>query len=353
MTGAHPRAAPADGPWRVERWLEEDDAAWDALCDRHGDLFQTSAVSRAAQVFGTETRRVRVLDAEGRPLAAFAIVEVGSRKAPLADALFARRFHVQGGPFALTDGIEPDPVRLIETGLDLFAAERSATESDWKPTWAVAPERPAPDDGWTHEAFGMAWRTLPEEPDDVLATLSRSHRKAVRRAESSGVVVRPSATPTEVFDLVDRSFARSGLSTPNREFLERLRSGLAARDRLIELVAEGPGGPLAALLAARTGDTVFNLFHGRTDGDTSGAANLLHLRLFEQGALSGARRVHTGDAAITDDGTTGTEGILRFKRHLGFEIVPCLRARKVHRPLARKVGQGVLSAYRFLRGGPA
>jgi hypothetical protein len=143
------------------------------------------------------------------------------------------------------------------------------------------------------------------------------------------------------------------LNSPNRTFLELLRTGIVDRGRAIELVAEGPNGPIAALLAARTGDTVFNLFHGRTDGDTSGAANLLHLRLFEIAVEQGARRVHTGDAAITDDGATGTEGIQRFKRHLGFEIVPCLRAQKVHRPLARRVGQGVLSAYRFLRGGSA
>ena len=340
----------------METWCEDDDAAWDALCDQEADLFQLSAVSRAATAFGASTRRIRALDKQGNPLAAMALVEVGSRRAPLADRLFARRFHLQGGPLWLS-AATIDPVALVEASLDAFAAERSATESDWKPTWPIDPvahvaeSEDTAGDVWSHRAFGVAWRELPTSADDVLATLSRSHRKAVRKAIAGGVTVRAASHASEVLDLVDASFVRSGLAAPNRAFLDALRDGLARDGRTIELVAEGPPGrPEAALLAARVGDTVFNLFHGRVDDQTGGAANLLHLRLFEQAVRAGARRVHTGDAAITDDGSTGTAGILRFKRHLGFRVDPCVRAAKVHRPLAHKVSRGALSAYRFLRG---
>jgi hypothetical protein len=358
---------------RVEPWLEgaEDDAAWDALCARHDDLFQTSAVTRAATVFGAAPRRVRVLDAAGRPLVAFALLEVGSRRLPLADRLFARRFHVQGGPLPLAAGTDPSglsgPARPASpadpglaaaalAGLERFAAERHATETDWKPTWpAVGAALPFAGRGWDVRTAGLAWRTLPARPSAVLASLSRAHRKAVRRAERDGVRVREATGLAEVLALVHASFRRAGLPARNPAFLEALGAGLAATGRATLLVAEDATGPLAALLAARTGDALFNLFHGRVD-DPGGASNLLHLRLLERAAADGVTRVHTGDADLgpagPEDavpGDAGSEdagpralheptsaGIRRFKRGLGFVVEPCARGTLVHRPLARR-----------------
>jgi GNAT acetyltransferase-like protein len=328
-------------PVSVQPWPDEDEGAWNALCERHGDLFQTGWVSRAAEVFGAKTLRFRIDGPDGS--AGVALLEVGSRRVPAVDRLFSRRFHVQGGPLPLDD--RPMDADVLARALDQLAAERGAVESDWKPTWPTT----AASDGWETTRFGLAWRDLPETPDEVLPTLSRAHRKAVRKAAKVGITVREEADAAVVFDLVDRSFARSELAPPNRPFLDRLHAGADSAGRAIRLVAEDTDGLVAALFAVRCGDTVFNLFHGRRDGETHGAANLLHLRLFEGAVAAGARRIHTGDAAL-GEGDDGVAGITRFKRHMGFRVEPCERLAKVHRPLAQRVGRGVLSAYRLLRG---
>ena len=71
----------------------------------------------------------------------------------------------------------------------------------------------------------------------------------------------------------------------------------------------------------------------------------------ERAVEAGARRIHTGDAALPEDPGAEADGIRRFKLHLGFRVDPCTRGVRVHRPLPRKMGRAVLGAYRFLRGG--
>jgi Acetyltransferase (GNAT) domain len=339
---------------KVERWLEDDDAAWDAVCDGHDDLFQASAVTRAAAAFGAATRRIRVLDDGGRPAAALALIETGLRRARVADRVFARRLQVIGGPLLLGGaGRETRDAELALRGALAFAEDRGAVETQWKPSWpGVGAWMPFAAHGFGVVAVGVASRAVPPNPGDVLATLSRVHRKAVRHAEKAGVVVRTTRDAADIVPLVDASFRRSGLEARNRAYLEDLHARLVAQGRDVGLVAEGPDGrPLAALLAARCGGAVFNLFHGRAEGDSQGASNLLHLRLLERASETGASRVHTGEAALgDDDADEGVRGITRFKRHLGFSVDPCPSASFVHRPGARRVREAVFGAYRLLRG---
>jgi hypothetical protein len=338
----------------VEPWLDTDDAAWDRLARENGEFLQTSAVTRAAAVFGAETRRVRILDDTGCPAAAFAVLETGLRRARVADRAFARRFQVLGGPLFLGDA--KDASALAVRGVLALAAERGAVETQWKPSWpAKGAAMPFAAHGFGVEEVGVAWRDLPPRKEDVLATLSRVHRKAVRRAEKSDVAVRETSSADEILPLVDASFRRSGLEPRNRAYLDELHRRLVADGAAIGLVAERGGTPLASLLAARCGDAAFNLFHGRAEGDTFGASNLLHLRLFERAVELDCTRVHTGEAALeapeTDgDEGAGIEGITRFKRHLGFRVDPCPAASLVHRPGARRVREAVFGVYRLLRG---
>jgi hypothetical protein len=244
-------------------------------------------------------------------------------------------------------------------GVLAFAAERGAVETQWKLSWPqLGGAMPFAAHGFDVTQFGVAWRELPAAKDDVLATLSRVHRKAVRRAEKAGVTVRETSSAAEILPLVDASFRRSGLEPRNRAYLDDLHRRLVAADTAIGLVAEREGAPIASLLAARCGDAVFNLFHGRAEGETHGASNLLHLRLFERAVETGCTRVHTGEAALDEpspaDGDdapgAGLEGITRFKRHLGFRVEPCPSASIVHRPGARRVREAVFGVYRLLRG---
>jgi hypothetical protein len=342
----------------VEPWLDDDDAAWDALCGERGEFLQTSAVTRAAAVFGAATHRVRVLDDGGRPAAAFAVLETGLRRARVADRAFARRFQVLGGPL-LPDASRPfaDAARHAVHGVLALAEGRGAVETQWKSSWpAVGAAMPFAAHGFDVAEFGVAWRELPARPGDVLATLSRVHRKAVRHAEKSGVTVRETSSADDILPLVDASFRRSGLEPRNREYLVELHRRLVAAGAAVGLVAERDGAALASLLAARCGEAVFNLFHGRAEGDTHGASNLLHLRLFERAVELGSARVHTGEAALAESAADGADdghgalGITRFKRHLGFRVEPCPSATFVHRPAARRVREAVFGVYRLLRG---
>jgi hypothetical protein len=332
---------------RVEPWLGDDDAAWDALCERGGDAFQTSAVTRAAAAFGAATLRIRVLDDAGTPVVALAVVEGGVGRGDAARRALLRRFHVQGGPVVL-DSARPyaQVADFALRGLLDLARSRGSVETAWRPTWpAAAAQVPFVAHGFDVTNSRVAWRSLPPHRDDVLPTLSRVHRKAVRKAEREGVTVRDARWHDDVLPLVERSFVRAGLAPRDRGFLGALHAGFSERGAALCLVAERGGEPIAGVFAVRCGDAVFNLFHGRTDGDTAGASNLLHLRLFERGVELGCTRVHTGDA--------GDAGIERFKRHLGFAIEDCPSASIVHRPVTRHVRDAVLSVYRLLRGVPA
>jgi hypothetical protein len=337
---------------RFERWLEDDDAAWDAVCDAHDDLLQTSAVSRAASVFGAATRRIRVLDDAGRPLAAVAILEVGSRRAPAADRVLTRRFEVQGGPLLLSD--DPGAADAAVLAVEAFAHERGAVETQWKPTWPVVGNLlPFAGHGWETRTFGTAWRPLPAKADDVLMTFETPHRSAARQAQREGMRVRPAKNLDEMAGLLDASYVRSGLAPRNREFIDTLHAGLAARGAALLTVCEDGVGPAAGVFAGRCGRAVFVVFAGRADRPTRGASNLAHLRALEHAVAAGATRAHDSDAALEDGtGEPAPEGITRFKRFMGFRVDPCPLGRLVHRPVTRRVRDAAFGMYRHLRGTP-
>ena len=336
---------------RVEPWLEDDDAAWDRLCEERAEVLQTSAASRASSVFGAKTRRLRVLADDGRPLAAVALLEIGSRRAPAADRAFVRTLVAQGGPLLLDDS--PDAAAAALAGVVEFAAMRGAVETSWKPLWPEVSSRlPFAACGWGVDRIGTAWRPLPARASDVIGTFASAHRNAARKAERDGMTVRPAASFDEAASLVDASMTRAGLPPRNREFLNRLHEGLASAGAARVLVCDDGEGAAASIVGARCGDAVFVLFAGRAERDTGGASKLLHLRFLEQAVAEGARRAHHSDAGLPDgSGEPVPEGITRFKRHMGFRVDLCERATIVHRPVARRVRGAALSVYRRLRGG--
>jgi len=336
---------------RVERWLEDDDDAWDALCARHDEVFQTTAATGAYRVFGAETRRIRVLDDDGTPHAAVAILEVGSRRFPVADRVFARRFQIAGGALALSDS--PRVGELALAGVEAFAAERGAVETDWKPTWPDAAANPHfAEGGWDARRFGVAWRPLPEDPEAVAGTLSQGHRTAARQALREGMTVRDAEGSAEVRALVDASFARSGVVPRNPDFLDELYRGLDERGAARALVVDDAEGPASALLGARCGGAVFVLFQGRADRPTRGASNLLHLELMRRAVAEGVRRLHDTDGGLADgSGEPVREGITKFKRLMGCRVDPCERGSRVHRPVSRRVGRMAFEVYGLIRGG--
>jgi GNAT acetyltransferase-like protein len=337
---------------KVEPWLEDDDAAWDDLCGARAEVLQTSAASRAAAVFGAKTRRIRVLAGDGRPLAAVALLEIGSRRAPAADRAFVRTLQVQGGPLLLDES--PDAPAAALAGVVEFAEMRGAVQTSWKPLWpGVSARLPFAAAGWTVKRVGTAWRTLPAHASEVIGTFDGAHRSAARQAEREGMTVRPAASLDEAASLVDASMVRAGLPPRNREFMARLHEGLAGAGAASLLVCDDAQGPAASLVGARCGDAAFILFAGRAERPTRGAANLLHLRFLEQAAAGGARRAHDSDAGLAEGPCEPVpEGITRFKRLMGFRVDPCEIATMVHRPVARRVRSAALSVYRRLRGGP-
>lgn len=336
---------------RAEPWLEDDDGAWDALAASADDLFQTSAVTRAAAVFGAATRRIRIVAPDGEPTAAVALLEIGSRRLPAADRVFARRFQVGGGPVVL--GEAPGSAALAVAGVEVFAAERAATETDWKPTWPAGPGAPPfAQRGWETTRFGIAWRDLPADPSAVPGSLSQGHRTGARQAVRQGMTVREAAGAEEVGELVDASFARSGQPPRNREFFLELWRGLERAGALRALVVEDEEGPASAVLAARCGRAVFELFHGRAERPTGSASNLLHQELLQRAVAEGCTRFHDTDAGLEGGGGAPVrEGITRFKRLMGCRVDPCERGRLVHRPGAKRVREMALDVYGLLRGG--
>jgi len=146
--------------------------------------------------------------------------------------------------------------------------------------------------------------------------------------------------------LLDRSFARAGLPPRDHRFVRLTREYLGGE----LLVARRGTEDVAALLWARVGEVGLNLFHGRADGDTEGASDLLHRQMFVHAIRGGVRLLHTGDAALPGETDPRILGITRFKEKLGFEVRPAFQGQKTLRPVAAAVRDASLRLWSTLRG---
>jgi hypothetical protein len=180
----------------------------------------------------------------------------------------------------------------------------------------------------------------------VNGLLHKTARKQVRKAERLGVAVEPMETVERLLPLLDMSFRRAGLEPRDHGYVRRTLECFGAE----VLVASHGDRDIAALLWAPFGEVALNIFHGRDDGDTEGASNLLHREMYLRAFRRGVKVVHTGDAALEGETDPRLLGITRFKEKMGFTVRPAFQGRKVLRPTAAAARDLSVKAWGALRG---
>lgn len=330
----------------VVRTLEEEPGEWwDAMVDGARSPWHGREHARLHARFGTETRFL-VAERDGRPVGGVAVRVIGSRRAPVLDPLFARIALVPDEP-AVPSGDRDVSLALFRAVLE-EVRRLKVVELKWR---VELPRLLVPGDleaaGFAVARRGVGVMDLPPDEEGIEARMSRTARKQVRRAGREGVVVEGSADLGEFLALLDRSFRRSGLPPRDHGYVEAVRTCLAAE----VLLARQEGRAVAGLLYAPLGSVALNIFHGRDDGDTMGASNLLHFEMLARCLRGGVKVVHTGDAALPEEGDSPIRGITHFKETMGFEVRPAFEGTAVLRPTAHRARAASIALWRRLRGG--
>jgi hypothetical protein len=193
--------------------------------------------------------------------------------------------------------------------------------------------------------FGVGIRDLPDSADGLESSLHSKSRNLVRKARKSGVVVRPEEGVATLLPLLDASFRRSGLEPRDAAYVRRSCERLGCE----VLAARLGGDPIAAVMWQPFGTLGRYLFHGRTDGDTVGASNLLLLEMFLRGHARGVRSFHAGEVALEGETDASLLGITHFKERMGFRTLRTHEASLVLRPVGKAVRDSALGAWKRLK----
>jgi len=316
----------------------DPDLPWDALAERSRSPWNSSAFARLQRACGLSTRFL-LAERDGAPVGVLALWISGSRRAPLLDPVLTRVVRIPDEP-AVPSG-DREVAKALARAAMVEVRRLRAVEAIWR---VEMPRLLTPGDlasvGFRVETRGVGVLELPAKEEALDGLLSRTARKQVRKARRLGVTV-AAAGVDRLLPLLDRSFARAGLPARDHGYVRALHGTLSGE----VLVASHGGRDLAALLWCRVGRVGLNVFHGRDEGDTEGASNLLHLELFSRCVRAGVEVLHTGDAALAGEADPRIRGITHFKESMGFEVRPAFHGEWSPRPLAAGLRRAALDAW--------
>ena len=319
------------GPW------------WDDLCRAGSSPWHSLGMAGIQSSFGVRPRFL-VLEKGSEPIGCLTFYVVGSRRAPLVDRAFMRTAYVPDGPVLprpvpgagrlLLDAVETvlEKEAVVSANVRFELPEREGAEALGASDYRVVP-------------LGLAVADLPDAAEGVDRMIHSKSRNLVRKAEKSGVVVSVDEGLDDLLPLLDRSFERSGLPLRNHDYIRRVRElpGVEV------LTARLKGRPVASLMWMGFGGIATYMFHGRDDGETGGASNLLLRDMFVRALRGGARRVQGGDVALPGATDPHLLGITHFKTRMGFQVKEGTFASKVFRPVAKAVRDRSLRLWNSFR----
>ena len=317
----------------------EPQGPWDGLCHDDRSPWNSLAFARLQRAFGAKVRYL-LAEKKGQPVGALALWYSGSRRMSFLDSVMARTVRIPDEPAV------PSGDREVSMALARAAKAEAVRLHAVEVTWRIEfPRLLTAGDlsflGYRITTRGIGVLELPEGEGDLDELLARTARKQVRKARRDGTTVEAADGIGRLLPLLDLSFARSGLPPRDYAYVRTLQETLGAE----VLVASSGGRDVAALLWARVGRVALNIFHGRADGDTHGASNLLHVEMFTRARRAGAEVVHTGDAGLPGERDPRIRGITHFKETMGFEIRPAYQGVWTPRPVAAGVRRAALGAW--------
>jgi FemAB-related protein (PEP-CTERM system-associated) len=291
----------------VQTLTPQLEPGWETYVNRHADgtLFHTLAWRDAVgDVFRHEDVYLVALRKK-RMVGVLPLFRVASRVA--GRMLVSVPYGVGGG--ILAD--DADAAAALFEHAESISVERKCDAIDLRSECPVIPGLPVVD-----RYVGFR-RTLPEDPNDVLAWLPRKARAAARNAREKfrlSVSVGDQHLK-DVWRLYSLSMRRLGSLTYPYTFFDRLVHNMPNRHWVSLVKREGRN--VAGLVTFLFRDTVLPYFIGTTnDARSCSAANFIYLTVMERGAASGYR--------VFDFGRSRREntGSFNFKRFNGFEPRP-------------------------------
>ncbi len=314
---------------KVRKLAEMPGPWWDDLCLRARSPWHSLGAARLQASFGGQPSFFVVEDGSG-PRGVVSAYILGARRFALADRAFMRTAFVPDGP-ALP---APDPAgaRLLVEEVDRYLSSQRVVVASWRWEW---PGREGVEHlsglGFSAKPYGVSVIELPERVEEIDSVIHGKSRNLVKKALKSGINVVEDKGVDVLLPLLDSSFERSGLPCRDHEYIRRARDFLGAR----VLTASLNGRPIASVMWSVFGTVACYLFHGRADGETAGASNLLLREMFSRSLEAGARWVHGGDVALPGDRDPHLLGITHFKTRMGFEVRETHSATKTYRPIAK------------------
>lgn len=312
--GALDQEGPSDGA--ITRWLDpgrkEDALAWDRDVSRHpgGSVFHGSAWARVLmQTYGHRPFYLRIESGNGEVLALVPLMEVSSR-------LTGRR----GVCLPFSDTCEPLCFCSSVESLVLESIGRMAREREWKHVEIRGAFETAPENASSgssaepSEAFYEHELDLQDEDAPLQSRLSESVRRAIRKAQRSGIETRVSNRKEdllEYFRLHVRTRRRHGLPPQPRSFFENIGEQLMSgdpRDSGFVVLATRQGQPVAGAVFLRFGETSLYKFGASDKAHWSlRPNNLVMWEAIQFLQETRARVLSFGRTSIDD------EGLRRFK----------------------------------------
>ena len=333
------------GALGVRRLDDPPEAWWDAICLRARSPWHASTSTILQGEFGVRSTRL-VAEMDGSPVGVLAVHYAGARRLKLMDPLVGTIARVPAGP-----AVDSAPAGTTSVLVDAAHQEIAATGAV-SATWRMDLPDPEAEGalralGYQLRPYGVGLFTLPASAQDLEAAIHSKSRNLVRKARKAGVEVAPEPGVETLLPLLNASFRRSGLEPRDAEYVRRSFESQACE----VLVARLKGIPIAALMWHPFGTLGRYMFHGRTDGDTAGASNLLLLEMFRRGIEKGVRLFHAGDVALDREKDEKLLSITHFKERMGFRVVPTYEASIVLRPIGKALRDSALGAWRRLKSG--
>lgn len=174
--------------------------------------------------------------------------------------------------------------------------------------------------GATSAPFGSYVLDLTRSENELWAGVHHQHRNLIRRAKNSGITVEWSPDlADEAHSLMAATMARSGLAPLGATTLGRIVRTLG--EHVDVGVARAGASAQACVVVPWSGHGAYCLYAGTVDSPATGASHLLQWEAMLRAQARGVERYDLMGVRLRADPESKFEGIKRFKRHFGGELV--------------------------------
>jgi FemAB-related protein (PEP-CTERM system-associated) len=293
-------------PLRVRELLPGEDARWDAFVTQHpqGTFFHLTGWRRVVREIFRHEPHYLVLE-QGRTW--LGMLPLFFVKSPfLGRNLISLPYGVYGGVLAESDAAQ---AVLLENAAAL-GRELDARYVELRHLEARAGQRPE------SGLYCTFRKTLPQDPEAVLAAIPKKARAEVRRArDKHGMVLREDCDLEQFFTLFATNKRRLGSPSLPRRWFAQLKEEFG-RAVALHRAVDGEGRTLAAVMSFCFKDTVSAYYSGSLTGvNKTGVNDFIYWGIMEWAVRMGYSRFDFGRSRVDS-------GPADFKKNMGFEPEP-------------------------------